>query len=74
MLGDPQGKIKSLIVDESGINKRVTGIKTFDNKEHLGDLVIVAGEKRHISGLFPTDIIPRWCLVRIDYPRSIICS
>ncbi|KAK5050880.1 hypothetical protein LTR84_003439 [Exophiala bonariae] len=51
-LGEPQGKIKSLIVNDSGVKKQVIGIKTFDDKEHLGDLVIVAG------GAWSPSIIP----------------
>jgi sarcosine oxidase/L-pipecolate oxidase len=43
VLGDPQGKLESLITEHSGPEKKVTGIKTCDNQSHYGDLVIVAG-------------------------------
>ena len=43
ILGQPQGELENLIVEESG-NKRVTGIRTRDGLSHLADLVVVACE------------------------------
>lgn len=66
MLGEPQGRIKNLIVLGDGVNKRVAGIKTCDGQEHLADLVVVAGKRRDIF-LVRTDTILRWGLVCIDH-------
>ncbi|KAJ5369570.1 hypothetical protein N7509_014182 [Penicillium cosmopolitanum] len=52
ILGRPQGEIKSLIVDESGSSKRVTGIQTEGGLRHNADLVIVA------CGPWSSSIIP----------------
>ncbi|KAM6509895.1 hypothetical protein FALCPG4_017530 [Fusarium falciforme] len=52
VLGDPQGKLSSLIVENDGLNKRVAGIKTCDGLRHFGDLVIVA------AGSWTASIIP----------------
>ncbi|KAL6364493.1 hypothetical protein LRP88_01894 [Fusarium phalaenopsidis] len=52
VLGDPQGKLSSLIVENDGLNKRVAGIKTCDGLRHFGDLVIVA------AGGWTASIIP----------------
>ncbi|KAJ4186392.1 hypothetical protein NW755_007687 [Fusarium falciforme] len=52
VLGDPQGKLTSLIVENDGLNKRVAGIKTSDGLRHFGDLVIVA------AGSWTASIIP----------------
>jgi sarcosine oxidase/L-pipecolate oxidase len=41
-LGEPQGKLQSLIIECHGLEKKVTGIKTCDGRSHFGDLVIVA--------------------------------
>lgn len=43
MLGEPQGKFESLIIENNGRAKRAAGIRTADGKRHFGDLVIVAG-------------------------------
>jgi sarcosine oxidase / L-pipecolate oxidase len=42
VLGDPQGKLKTLIKTTSPNSTRVTGIETWDGKIHHADLVIVA--------------------------------
>ncbi|KAH8696216.1 FAD dependent oxidoreductase [Talaromyces proteolyticus] len=52
VLGDPQGKLSSLIVEDKGVQKRVKGIKTYDGLSHFGDLVIVA------AGSWTASIIP----------------
>ncbi|KND95189.1 L-pipecolate oxidase [Tolypocladium ophioglossoides CBS 100239] len=52
VLGDPQGKLSSLIIEDDGAQKRVKGIKTCDNLSHFGDLVIVA------AGSWTASIIP----------------
>ncbi|KAJ4197101.1 hypothetical protein NW759_016364 [Fusarium solani] len=52
VLGDPQGKLSSLIIENDGLNKRVAGIKTCDGLRHFGDLVIVA------AGSWTASIIP----------------
>ncbi|KAJ3456574.1 hypothetical protein MRS44_016597 [Fusarium solani] len=52
VLGDPKGKLSSLIVENDGLNKRVAGIKTCDGLRHFGDLVIVA------AGSWTASIIP----------------
>jgi len=49
VLGEPQGKVKNLIVVEKGAQRRVAGIKTFDGQDHFGELVIVAGECKPTS-------------------------
>ena len=66
MLGEPQGKVKNLIVLGDGVNKRVAGIRTCDGHDHLGDLVVVAGKRRDIF-LIHTDTVLRWGLVCIDH-------
>jgi sarcosine oxidase / L-pipecolate oxidase len=43
-LGDQQGKVENLIVEKVGRQKKVVGVKTSDEKQHRGDLVIVAGK------------------------------
>ncbi|KAL2673904.1 hypothetical protein Neosp_012348 [[Neocosmospora] mangrovei] len=52
VLGDPKGKLSSLIIENDGLNKRVAGIKTCDGLRHFGDLVIVA------AGSWTASIIP----------------
>ncbi|QKX54296.1 uncharacterized protein TRUGW13939_01381 [Talaromyces rugulosus] len=52
VLGDPQGKLSNLIIEENGAQKRVKGIKTYDGLFHFGDLVIVA------AGSWSASIIP----------------
>ncbi|KAF4461055.1 sarcosine oxidase [Fusarium albosuccineum] len=52
VLGDPQGKLSSLIIENDGLKKRVAGIKTADGLRHMGDLVIVA------AGSWTSSIIP----------------
>ncbi|KAH6989671.1 FAD dependent oxidoreductase [Ilyonectria sp. MPI-CAGE-AT-0026] len=52
VLGDPQGKISSLIIEKEGLQKRVIGIKTCDGKRHFSDLVVVA------AGGWTPSIIP----------------
>ncbi|KAJ5157919.1 uncharacterized protein N7482_009019 [Penicillium canariense] len=52
VLGDPQGKLQTLIVEKNDQEKKVTGIKTCDGLSHFGDLVIVA------SGGWTASIIP----------------
>ena len=42
VLGSPQGKLQSLIVQQDGSEKKVTGITTADGQSHHGDIVIVA--------------------------------
>lgn len=42
VLGSPSGRLETLIVDHQGDSKKVTGIKTADGKEHLGELVLIA--------------------------------
>lgn len=44
VLGDPQGKLSNVVIDENGAQKRVKGIKTDDGLTHFGDLVIIAGQ------------------------------
>lgn len=43
VLGDPQGKVSTLVSRSAGQEKKVTGIKTCDGKYHPADLVVVAG-------------------------------
>lgn len=43
VLGDPQGKLASLITEKIGQEKKVIGIRTCDGQRHAADLVIVAG-------------------------------
>lgn len=45
VLGEPQGKVESLVIERSGLSKKVTAIKTCDGLSHSGDIVIVAGEE-----------------------------
>ncbi|TPX13733.1 uncharacterized protein E0L32_005936 [Thyridium curvatum] len=52
VLGDPVGKLSSLITENNGREKRVAGIKTCDGLRHFGDLVIVA------AGSWTASIIP----------------
>ncbi|KAH7131605.1 FAD dependent oxidoreductase [Dactylonectria estremocensis] len=52
VLGDPQGKFSSLIIENDGVHKRVAGIKTCDGLRHFGDLVVVA------AGSWTASIIP----------------
>ncbi|KAH6974176.1 FAD dependent oxidoreductase [Ilyonectria sp. MPI-CAGE-AT-0026] len=52
VLGEPQGKFETLIVENNATQKRVAGIKTCDGKRHFGDLVIVA------AGSWTASIIP----------------
>ncbi|RDL31799.1 Uncharacterized protein BP5553_09201 [Venustampulla echinocandica] len=52
VLGEPQGKLESLIYENNGTQKRVIGIKTYDGKRHFSDLVIVA------AGGWTASIIP----------------
>ncbi|KFX99697.1 hypothetical protein V490_01708 [Pseudogymnoascus sp. VKM F-3557] len=52
VLGDPQGKLETLITEHKGPEKKVTGIKTCDSQSHYGDLVIVA------AGGWTASIIP----------------
>ncbi|KAI5461693.1 FAD dependent oxidoreductase [Mariannaea sp. PMI_226] len=52
VLGDPEGKLSNLIIEENGTQKRVKGINTCDGKSHFGDLVIVA------AGSWTASIIP----------------
>ncbi|KAM0415764.1 hypothetical protein ACHAPT_013269 [Fusarium lateritium] len=42
VLGEPHGKLETLIIENNGRAKRVAGIKTSDGKRHFGDLVIIA--------------------------------
>lgn len=49
MLGDPEGRVDSLIVERRGPEKKITGIETADGKSHHGDLVIVAGKSVSLS-------------------------
>ncbi len=44
VLGSPQGKLQSLIVEQVGSEKKVTGITTADGQSHQADIVIVACE------------------------------
>ncbi|KAM6529208.1 hypothetical protein FALCPG4_007354 [Fusarium falciforme] len=52
VLGEPQGKLDTLIIDNNGKAKRVAGIRTSDGKRHFGDLVIVAAGSWS-SSIFP---------------------
>ncbi|KPM38583.1 hypothetical protein AK830_g8002 [Neonectria ditissima] len=52
VLGDPQGKLSSLIIESQGQEKRVAGINTCDGLRYFGDLVIVA------AGSWTSSIIP----------------
>ncbi|ETS84237.1 hypothetical protein PFICI_02262 [Pestalotiopsis fici W106-1] len=52
ILGDPQGKIKRLIIDQAYQHRTVNGIETEDGRTHLADLVIVA------AGPWTSSIIP----------------
>jgi sarcosine oxidase/L-pipecolate oxidase len=45
VLGEPQGKLETLIIEKRGVQKKVTGIQTCDGRSHFGDLVIVACEE-----------------------------
>lgn len=56
VLGEPQGKLATLIVTNSGLKKKVTGIKTCDGRSHFGDLVIVACKKTSIQFLWAINI------------------
>jgi sarcosine oxidase/L-pipecolate oxidase len=49
ILGDPQGKLETLITAHNGPEREVTGIKTCDGQTHSGDLVIVAGTTLSLS-------------------------
>jgi sarcosine oxidase / L-pipecolate oxidase len=42
VLGEPEGKLETLIVKNNALEKKITGIRTCDGKSHFGDLVIVA--------------------------------
>ncbi|KAI1619319.1 FAD dependent oxidoreductase [Exophiala viscosa] len=42
VLDSPQGKLRELLVEENGSQRKVTGIKTCDGLDHLADRVIVA--------------------------------
>lgn len=42
ILGQPQGELEHLVVDESASSKRVTGIRTRDGQSHSADLVVAA--------------------------------
>ncbi|KPM45240.1 hypothetical protein AK830_g1280 [Neonectria ditissima] len=52
VLGEPQGKLETLIIENNGTQKRVAGIKTCDRKRHFGDLVIIA------AGSWTASVIP----------------
>ncbi|KAI8649199.1 DAO domain-containing protein [Fusarium keratoplasticum] len=52
VLGEPQGKFETLIIENNGRAKRVAGIRTADGKRHFGDLVIVA------AGSWSSSIVP----------------
>ncbi|KND91998.1 L-pipecolate oxidase [Tolypocladium ophioglossoides CBS 100239] len=52
VLGDSQGKIETMVVEQRGQQKKVTGIQTCDGRSHFGDLVIVA------AGSWTPSIIP----------------
>ena len=51
VLGEPQGKLERLIVEEHDLKKTVTGIKTCDGQSHSADLVIVACRKTNSPSL-----------------------
>ena len=42
VLGEPEGKIETLICEQQGSKRKVTGIKTCDGQSHSADLVVVA--------------------------------
>lgn len=44
VLGEPQGKLETLITEANGSQRKVIGIKTYDGQSHFGDLIIVACE------------------------------
>lgn len=52
-LGESEGKVQRLITEGHGSEKKIAGITTCDGKDHLGDIVIVAGE---ILTFFPPTI------------------
>jgi sarcosine oxidase/L-pipecolate oxidase len=44
VLGPEVGKFADLLVDDTGEQRKVTGLRTADGKEHLADVVVVACE------------------------------
>ncbi|KAJ0330534.1 hypothetical protein COL922a_012432 [Colletotrichum nupharicola] len=51
VLGDPQGKLEKLIIEDKNGHKKVAGLQACDGLSHYGDLVIVAdGFWRYYQG------------------------
>ncbi|KIX07702.1 uncharacterized protein Z518_02356 [Rhinocladiella mackenziei CBS 650.93] len=53
VLGDPQSKVQSLVIEGAGPSKRVTGVKMCDGRSHSGDIVIIV-----LRGPWTASIIP----------------
>lgn len=66
ILDEPHGKLENPIMEKSGLERKITGIKTFDGKSHFGELAIVACE---ISFCI---LRSRWALTWV-YSRQLDC-
>ncbi|KAJ5155578.1 hypothetical protein N7492_008381 [Penicillium capsulatum] len=42
ILGEPHGKVESLVTEQRGPSKKITGVTTCDGQTHLADLTVVA--------------------------------